>query len=254
MKKLVTLALVIVMLVSLSATAFAATRAEEPGDYTAEVTGSYVEGYESNGIVYCVDITWSDLDFTYHAEKGAVWDPVNLKYSEIVPAYWEGEGTINVENRSNTKITAVPSYQAAAGYGTAGMEFSTDDLRVASAESGTAQNGSITVTPTGSLPEMTEAATIGTITLTIAQDDSITVAELETLVQNGEALTSQWSSLKNDSETRDMYNRVADECTLYRNNPDSFTDDGVYLNSYGVTVYTRLLEYYNTMKAYCDAL
>ena len=91
MKKLISLALAIVMIMCLSTTAFAAT-VEAPGDYTADVTGSYVAGNESNGIVYCVDITWSDLDFTYHAEKGAVWDPDTLKYSEGAWRFFDSSG------------------------------------------------------------------------------------------------------------------------------------------------------------------
>ena len=191
MKKLISLALAIVMIMCLGTTAFAAT-AEAPGDYTADVTGSYVAGNESNAIVYCVDITWSDLDFTYHAEKGAVWDPDTLKYSEVEPAYWEGEGTITVSNRSNTKITAAPKYAPAEGYGNAGMDFSTSKLKVASAaESGTAQTGTITVTPNGFLPAMDEADTIGTITLTIAQDADVTVAELTELADEIEQFIAE---------------------------------------------------------------
>lgn len=190
MKKLISLALAIVMIMCLSTTAFATT-AEAPGDYTAEVTGSYVAGNESNGIVYCVDITWNDLDFTYHAEKGAVWDTDTLTYSEVEPAYWEGEGTIKVTNRSNTKISAVPAYNPAEGYEDADMTFGTNKLKVASAESGTEQTGTITVTPNGFLPAMNESDTIGTITLTIAQDTDVTVEEGRALVNQVEALISQ---------------------------------------------------------------
>lgn len=186
MKKLISLALAIVMMMCLSTTAFAAT-VEAPGDYTAKVTGSYVAGYESNGIVYCVDITWNDLDFTYHAEKGAVWNTETLTYSQAEPAYWEGEGSITVTNRSNTKISAKPTYTSADGYGDAGMDFSTSDLSVASAESGTAQTGTITVTPNGFLPAMDKADTIGTITLTIAQGN-ITLEEANILQNQVDSL------------------------------------------------------------------
>ena len=54
------------------------------------------------------------------------------------------------------------------------MNFSTDALRVATADNGvdgtagTAVTDTITVTPTGSLPEDTEGATIGTITITVS--------------------------------------------------------------------------------------
>lgn len=196
MKQLVSLALAIVMIMCLSTTAFAET-AEAPGNNTAEVTGSYVAGYESNGIVYSVDIVWGDLSFIYHAEKGAVWDPENLTYSEVEPAYWEGSSEIKITNRSNTKISVVPAYAPAEGYGDAGMDFSTRDLSVASAEGGAAQFGTITVTPNGFLPAMEGSNTIGTITLTIAQGN-ITVEE-------GEALREQVHRLVMTAQSEQWY-------------------------------------------------
>lgn len=182
MKKLILLALAVIMTFSLSVPAFANT-VTGTGDYTVEVTGSYVAGNESNGIVYCIDITWEDLDVTYHAEKGAVWNTDTLKYSETTSAYWEGKGTITVTNRSNTRISATPTYTAGEDYTDADMTFSTEKLKVSSAEFGEEQSGSLTFTPTGSLPSMNESATIGTITLTIAQDPDATYQEARALIQ-----------------------------------------------------------------------
>jgi len=181
MKKQISLALALVMILCLSTTAFATT-VNQPGDVTAEVTGSYVPGNESNGIVYSVGIKWDNLDFTYHAEKGAVWNTETLKYSETEEAYWEGEGTITVTNRSNTKITAVPEYTPEEGYADAGMDFDPEKLRVASADkNGTEQTGTITVTPNGFLPAMDGEKTIGIITLTIAQDTDIDLEQANIL-------------------------------------------------------------------------
>lgn len=195
MKKLIALLLVIAMVMGVSITA-SATTVEAPGDVNMDVTGSYVAGYESNGIVYCVDIAWENLDFTYYAEKGAVWNPETLKYSNVEKAHWaEGTGTITVTNRSNTKITAVPEYTPEDGYQNANMSFDTALLRVASAESGTAQSGTITVTPSGYLPAMEESATIGVITITIAQDTDVTVAEAAALIQRANTLTAEAHTL-----------------------------------------------------------
>lgn len=187
MKKLVSLALAVITILCLSVPAFA-TEVTEAGDYTAEVTGSYIAGTESNNTVYCVDIAWEDLDMTYHAAKEAVWDTDNLEYSVVTPAYWEGEGTITVTNRSNTRISAVPTYTSLESYSDADMTFSTNKLKVSTAELGTEESGSITVTPTGSLPDMEEATTIGTITLTIAQDPDATVEEAKLLVNKADNL------------------------------------------------------------------
>ena len=259
MKKLISLALAIVMIMCLSTTAFATT-AKAPGNYTAEVTGNYVAGYESNGIVYCVDIDWGNLDFTYHAEKGAVWDPETLKYSEVVPAYWEGSATITVTNRSNTKISAVPAYNPAEGYEDADMTFGTDKLKVASAESGTAQTGTITVTPNtnGFLPAMAEPDTIGTITLTIAQDMDVTVEEAQALIDSSEALCSQWREQGGSGSDRDcsslenQYTSLGIVIDNFSKNTNEAYQEGYQkeLNSQ----YKETLDAYNVLNAKLAAL
>lgn len=251
MKKLISLALAIVMITCLSTTAFATT-AEAPGDYTTEVTGSYVPGNESNGIVYCVDIDWGNLNFTYHAEKGTVWNPETLKYSDVVDAYWEGAGTITVTNRSNTKISAVPKYTPVDGYGNAGMDFGTEKLKVASAESGTAQSGTITVTPNGFLPAMDNSDTIGTITLTIAQDTDVTVEEAEALRATAGSLMSEWKN-KGGSEDDSDYNNVLNHTVALNNRITSFqngTEPQIMLNN----AYNDLLDACNTLSAKLETL
>lgn len=245
MKKLISLTLAIMMIMCLSTTAFATT-AEVPGDYTAEVTGSYVAGWDSNGIVYCVDIEWGDLDFTYHAEKGAIWNPETLTYSEVEPAYWEGEGTITVTNSSNTKISATPKYVCADGYRDAAMTFDTDKLKVASAESGTAQVGTITVTPSGFLPAMEDSDTIGTITLTIAQDTDVTVEEALALCDAMDALRAEYLSAGGDMNDDVYYSGVAS----LRQIATTFPNEQESLNSY----YERVKTEYHNLKAAMDAL
>lgn len=219
MKKFVSLALAVIMILCLSVPA-SATEVTEAGDYTAEVTGSYIAGTEGNNTVYCVDIAWEDLEMTYHAAKEAIWDTDNLEYSVVTPAYWEGEGTITVTNRSNIGISATPSYSAADGYNSAGMKFSNEKLRVSTAEFGTEHSGSITVTPTGSLPSMAESKTIGTITLTITQNTDTTAEEAQELWTVGNELRSSYNSFYFeycDRYGRDFYEDCAELASL-RNN------------------------------------
>ncbi len=168
MKKVFAILLALTLVLSLSTTALAAGT----GDYQQTVTGSYKEGTAAD-TVYSVDISWSDLSFTYTAPAAGTWNPTTLKYDgAATQGTWSGTGTITVKNRSNTAITAVPTYAAATGYETAAMEFSTATLNVANADTGAAtgteQSGTITVTPSGTLPENTSNAVIGTIILTIS--------------------------------------------------------------------------------------
>ena len=226
MKKLISLLLALAMVMSLSVTAFAAEGDVEKGDageYSTNVTGSYVAGIESTGTVFSVDIRWTAMSFTYHAEQAPVWDATNHKYSESTPAYWEGEGTIEVTNHSNAKITAVPAYTPGAGYESANMKFGTDELKIASAESGSEQVGTITVTPTGSLPKMDTSATIGSIKVTIAEDTTTT--PLEEAQQLQAAIQATYNQT-NDPTAKNALEGMASEMTNLVNAAQVFQENG----------------------------
>lgn len=172
MKKTVSLMLALVMLMSMSAVAFADETGVGTGSYSVDVTGTYVAG-TTGGTDYSVDIAWSAMSFTYNGEKTPVWDPETHTYSspEDADAHWDNNtGTITVTNHSNAVISAVPKYTKAAGFEDAEMNFDTNRMYLDTAENGNeAKVGTITVTPSGSLPDTTgEDAVIGTITVTIA--------------------------------------------------------------------------------------
>lgn len=172
MKKILALILASTMTMSLSVTAFAAGGITSGGTDSSDVKGTYSS--EATVTVYSVDIAWEGLSFTYNGAFEGNWNPETHEYEDVTAAGWAaGNGTITVTNHSNTDITATPSYTAKEGYESAGMNFSTSALQVATADNGvdgaagSAVVDTITVTPTGSLPEGTEDATIGTITITI---------------------------------------------------------------------------------------
>ena len=172
MKKILSLILASTMAISLSVTAFAAGGITSGGTDSSDVKGTYSS--EATVTVYSVDIAWEGLSFTYNGAFEGNWNPETHEYEDVTAAGWAaGNGTITVTNHSNTDITATPSYTAKDGYESAGMNFSTSALQVATTDNGidgapgSAVVDTITVTPTGSLPEGTEDATIGTITITI---------------------------------------------------------------------------------------
>lgn len=221
MKKLTSLSIVIILMLSLCLTAFAQENVGT-GAYNADVTGTYVEGATSE-TVFSVDIAWTDLSFTYHAEQQPVWNAETHKYSDAIAAYWEGTGTITVTNHSNAKITATPTYNKGTGYESANMTFSTDKLSVASAESGAAQVGTITVTPTGSLPANTENQTIGTITLAIAEDTTLTVNDFEALAVKMDALIADAQGQGYDAKHPTEYTNLVNARKAVDDNIDVFT-------------------------------
>lgn len=140
---------------------------------SAPVKGTYEPG-TSGGSIYSVDITWKDLSFTYNGASQGTWNPATHQYDNSAPAGWaEGTGTITVTNHSNAAITATPSYTPKTEYNTAGIDFGVESLVLETAdnggsEAGTPTSGTISVTPTGTLPEGTSNTVIGEIKVTIS--------------------------------------------------------------------------------------
>ena len=149
------------------------------------VTGKYVAGAES-GTIYGVDISWGSMAFTYTDSSRGTWNAETHRYEGAANAAWsweEGANEITVTNHSNDGITVTPSYTKDTGYESASMAFGNAPLTLATADNGengaagTATNGTITVTPGGSVPAGTSGR-IGQITLSIAgADDSPTGGE-----------------------------------------------------------------------------
>ena len=172
MKKILSLFLILAMIMGFTVTVYAAEGITSGGTDSSEVKGTYSS--EAAVTVYSVDIVWNGLEFTYNGAFEGNWNPETHEYEDATAAGWAaGNGTITVINHSNTAITATPSYTANTGDESAGMNFSSSALTVATADNGvdgaagSAVQGEIIVTPTGSLPEGTEDAVIGTITITI---------------------------------------------------------------------------------------
>lgn len=149
------------------------------GATSAEVKGTYTSAEEPEK-VYSVDLSWAGMTFTYQEASKGTWDPKEHKYTNAGTAEWSGQGTITVVNHSNAAIEVVPTYTPETAYQTADMRFSAAKLQVASADNaegengnGTSKSGTITVTPTGSLPAGTNNVKIGTITLSITEAASM---------------------------------------------------------------------------------
>lgn len=243
MKKLISFTLALALVMGLSATAFAAETGKvetSGGSASAEVTGTYVEGTTASGTVFSVDIAWNDMSFTYYAEKAPVWDATNHTYSDKQAAYWDGEGTITVTNHSNAKIQAVPAYTAENGYESAVMIFNNEKLNIASAEVGSAQIGTITVTPSGSLPASANGGKIGTVTVTIQQNNDVTVEEADALQREASPVLTGMDGTTSAVQTAGV------KLTLLQNAIDGFRA--------GTTTQEQLNKAYNDFLAVYEPL
>lgn len=177
-KKIFTLILSLAILMSMSMSAFATDNVGNNGGTAgADVNATYVGGNDDEAY-YSVDITWSDMSFTYNG-GGRTWDPTTHSYITTDAGWEEGSGTITVTNHSNVAIEATPTYAAVSGFETANMKFYNEEteitsLEVASAEpvgdaqTGTAQTGIITVKPDGYLTASATGGKIGEIIVTIS--------------------------------------------------------------------------------------
>lgn len=188
MKKIVALLLALVLSVSLCSAVFAAEVTADNQSETTDVTANYIAGEQGPYIVYSVDVTWTDMSFTYNGPSSQIWNPEKHQYEGGNSAGgWEvSDEKITVANSSNVSIHVLPEYTAEAGYDAAQMTFGTDKLYLDSAvASGAAVEGVIEVDPDGVLKEGTAANTkIGTITVTIRKafvDSQSVTSELRAL-------------------------------------------------------------------------
>ena len=107
-----------------------ANNGSSPTDTSSmDIIGIYVES--SSGIVYCVDITWGNMQFTYYKSEGLSWDPSNYTYgtgTDIWNIVTGGGNCVTIENHSNDKIYATVDCEFNAKYsGLRGTILQTSD-------------------------------------------------------------------------------------------------------------------------------
>lgn len=170
MKKIFALILAVMMIATMSTTAFAATN--EGGDTTINIKGTFI-GNGGAGDKISVDIAWEGMVFTYTEGAAGEWLPGEHKYAEDDEGTWStNKGTITVTNHSNTGVTATLSFASAVN-GVNGT-FSKNSLTLASAANGESL-GDVTKAPKDTVEfgisgaAITETKdTLGTITVKIA--------------------------------------------------------------------------------------
>ena len=109
MKKIIALALSLILVLSLSVTAFAAKEiTSADGTNDGEATGTYIAG-DGALDTYCVDVTWTGLAFQYTANQ-KVWNPdTHTEDEATTEGTWSTGAKVTVVNHSNVAVVATAS-------------------------------------------------------------------------------------------------------------------------------------------------
>ena len=174
MKKLITIMLAVVLVLSVSVTAYAATIETENGSESKDVMAKYVENI--NTVHVCsVDVEWGAMEFTYTASATKTWNPDTHQYVvSDEKAAWSASGnTVTVTNHSDTDVDvtfafdALDAFDAITGsFDKTGAQTLTSAVNVAYEE---AANVTATLTLSGKLADTTKTLTkIGIVTVTLS--------------------------------------------------------------------------------------
>lgn len=169
MKKILSLILALILVMSVATTALAATITT--GDQSIDVQAKYQDN-TTTATVYSVDVTWGAMQFTYTESGALTWDPATHAYVDSTSGTWTGNGnTVTVTNHSNAAVTASFAFNALDDYSTVTGSF---DVASETLDAGvvdgydTADSVTATLTLAGELAEtVTDFTKVGTITVTI---------------------------------------------------------------------------------------
>ena len=105
MKKILAIALCVVLCFCMAVPAFAAGKTE--AEYTGQTGSEDVKISISGDIVhvYLVDIEFTNPTFTY--SSGSRWNPDEYRYEPSKTVTWQGEGTVTITNHSDRSINYV---------------------------------------------------------------------------------------------------------------------------------------------------
>lgn len=172
MKKIISLILAMVMVLSLSVTVFAAELDNDTKQEEIDVSAKYVDGV-SGGTVYSVDLNWGAMEFTYTVSGSSVWNPDTHTYDTTTSDTWTASGNeITITNHSNAAIKATFAFSALDAYKDVTGSFSAAELNLPSAEGKATDAAELTATTAltlaGELPSTATTMTkIGAITVVI---------------------------------------------------------------------------------------
>lgn len=186
MKKIISLILAAVLVLSMAMIASATT-------YDSDPTGSEVQWQDSNtesqtakilvtgdrNPVYNVEVTWTSLEFTYSYGDDLLWNPATHEYDNQQVGWGTRSATVTVVNHSNAQVKCTVSATDLNGRDAYSVTLNDDDVPVvetlANAEDvayavpGNADSMQVTIVPIGTptIEEVDQTINIATITALI---------------------------------------------------------------------------------------
>lgn len=175
MKKIFTPFLAVMMIATMSVTAFAAESTLDTNNKSEsiDVTAKYASGVTEAGTIYNVDVTWDSMEFTYTADGVNTWNPEKHEYEVVaVGGAWNHTtSTITMTNHSNAAVTAKFSFTPVNGSTVTGS-FNNNSIELPSAVNKALDDAELTGTSIFTIggtvaTTQTETAKVGTIIITI---------------------------------------------------------------------------------------
>lgn len=249
MKKIISVIVTLVLVLSMSITAFAAENS------THTVTGTYAASGEA-ATVYNVEIAWGSMEFTYEVPAD-IWDGESHSYQSGGAAQWtyaEGANHVTVTNRSNAAVNVAVTTDTASSGITASVTNSSFQLGSAAEGattevSGNATNGVASITLSGELTnKKADKSVIGSVTVTITAADTLPILTDEDIAAAIEALKA--------GETVTLINVSADNHAAIVAVLDEFSDGALMSSSvHGIShTYTLKSTFSEAVAAWTDGM
>lgn len=108
---------VFLLLLGLTVPAAAADDKNQRIDVTAKYT---TESYAP--ATYCIDISWTDMTFTYTDAQTHIWNPSDHSYKTTSRGSWDKtKATVTVTNHSNVDVRVKITFESVEGTGITGV-------------------------------------------------------------------------------------------------------------------------------------
>ena len=145
-----------------------------PWNAGIEVRGDYVPGEKSREI-YCVDLSWGEMNFIYEEKGASTWNPETHIYELKTEGEWKAQGNqIYLANHSGGPVRAEFSFQAGQAFTRLTGSFVSENIDIKSAagtEPEKPPEGMTALYLSGNLPRSsTQWETLGEVTVCITQE------------------------------------------------------------------------------------